>query len=90
MASPMALWIKIPPSAGDTDSIPGSGILPGGENGNPFLYFLLEKSHEQRSLAGYSPKDHKALDATEMSNNEQWLIVYICQSQSSSPASGKH
>ena len=24
---------------GDTDSIPGSGRLPGGGNGNPLLYF---------------------------------------------------
>ena len=61
-------------NAGDTgytDSIPGSGRLPGGGNGNPLLYFLPEKSHGQRSLAGYSLKDHKELDETEMSNNEQ-------------------
>ena len=31
----------------------------------------LKKFHGQRSLAGYSPKDHKELDATEMSNSEQ-------------------
>ena len=55
---------------GDTDSIHGSGRLPGGGNGNPIQYFLPEKSHGQ-SLAGYSPKEHKELDATEMSNNEQ-------------------
>ena len=58
-------------SAGDTDSVPRLGILPGGGNGNPLLYFLPEKSHGQRTLAGYSPKDHKELDTTEMSNNEQ-------------------
>ena len=56
---------------GDTDSIPGLGRLPGGGNGNPLLYFLPEESHGQKSLAGYSPKDHKELNATEMSNNEQ-------------------
>ena len=71
----MVLVIKNPPTnAGvteDTDSIPGSGRLPGGGNGNPLLYFLPEKSHGQRSLAGYSLKDHKELDETEMSNNEQ-------------------
>jgi len=26
--------------------------------------FLPEKSHEQRSLAGYTPWDHKELDTT--------------------------
>ena len=31
----------------------------------------LKKFHGQRSLAGYSPKDHKELDATEMSTSEQ-------------------
>ena len=56
---------------GDTDSIPGLGRLPGGGNGNPLLYFLPGKSHGQKSLASYSPKDHKELDVTEMSNNEQ-------------------
>ena len=56
-------------NAGDTDSIPGSGRLPGGGNGNPIWYFLPEKSHGQ-SLAGYSPKEHKELDATEMNNKE--------------------
>ena len=56
-------------SAGDTDSIHGSGRLPGGGNGNPIQYFLPEKSHGQ-SLAGYSPKEHKELDATEMNKKE--------------------
>ena len=58
-------------NAGDEGLIPGLGISPGGGNGNPLLYFLPEKSHGQRSLAGYSLKDHKELDETEMSNNEQ-------------------
>ena len=56
-------------SAGDTDSIHGSGRLPGGGKGNPIRYFLPEKSHGQ-SLAGYSPKEHKELDATEMNKKE--------------------
>ena len=71
----MTLVVKNPPANArderDTCSIPGSGRLPGGGNGNPLLYFLPEKSHGQRSLAGYSLKDHKELDETEMSNNEQ-------------------
>ena len=39
--------------AGDLGSIPGSGSSPGGGNGNPLQYSGLEKSHGQRSLAGY-------------------------------------
>ena len=39
--------------AGDMGSIPGLGRFPGAENGNPLQY--SGKSHEQRSLAGYSP-----------------------------------
>ena len=56
--------------AGDTADvgglslIPGSGISPGGGNGNPLLYSCLEKSHGQRSLAGC-----KASDMTEHINS---------------------
>ena len=50
--------VKNPPAnaedTGDMSSIPGSGRSPGGENGNPLHYSCLEKSHGQRSLAGYS------------------------------------
>ena len=49
----------------DEDSILGSGRSPGGGNGNPFQYSCLKKSHGQRSLAGYSPKDWKELDMTK-------------------------
>ena len=41
--------------AGDVGSIPGSGRCSGGGNGNPLQYSYLEKSHGQRSLAGYRP-----------------------------------
>ena len=37
-------------SAGDPDSIPGSGRSPGEGNGNPLQY----SSHGQRSLVGYT------------------------------------
>ena len=43
---------NVPASAGDGGLIPGLGKSPGGENGNPLLF---GKSHEQRSLVGYSP-----------------------------------
>ena len=43
--------------AGDKGLIPGSGRSPGVQNGNSPQY--SEKSHGQRSLAGYSPWGHK-------------------------------
>ena len=47
---------------GDAGSIPGSGRSPGDL---PTPVFLPEKSHRQRSLAGYSSKSNKELDTTE-------------------------
>ena len=52
-------------SAGDLGSVPGSGRSSGEGNGNPLPVFLLGESHEQRSLAGYSPWGCKELDTTE-------------------------
>ena len=51
--------------AGDTDSIPGSGISPGEANDNPFQYSCWRIPVGQRSLAGYSPWGCKQLDMTE-------------------------
>ena len=50
---------------GDASLIPMSGRSPGQGNGNPLQYFLLEKSHGKRILAGYGPKGHKESDETE-------------------------
>ena len=59
-ASQVVLVVKNPPAnAGDIRdvcSIPGSGRSPGGGHGQPTPVFLPEKSHGQRSLAGYSPR----------------------------------
>ena len=41
--------------AEDAGSIPGLAGFPGGGHGNTLQYCCLEKSHGQRSLAGYSP-----------------------------------
>ena len=49
-------------NTGDTSLIPGWGRSPGEGNGNPV--FLPEKSHEQRSLEGYSPRGSKELEMT--------------------------
>ena len=47
-------------------SIPGSGRPPPWRRKwQPTPVFLPGKSHGQRSLEGYSPRDHKELDATE-------------------------
>ena len=57
---------NLPASAGDirdAGSIPGSGRSLGGEHGNPLL---PRECQGQRSLAGYSPQDHKEPDKTEV------------------------
>ena len=46
--------------AGDPGSIAGSGRYPREGKGNQFPLFLLEESHGQRSLAGYSPWGHNS------------------------------
>ena len=49
---------NLPAKAGDirhAGLIPGSGRYPGVQNGYPFQYSCLAKSHGQRSLSGYSP-----------------------------------
>ena len=48
----------------DAGLISGLGRTPGGEHDNPHQYSCLE-SHEQKSLAGYSPFSCKELDKTE-------------------------
>ena len=62
----MALVVKSPPAnAGDVRDlglIPGSGMSPGGGNGNLLQYSC---SHGQRRLAGYGPRGHKESDTTE-------------------------
>ena len=66
MGFPGGLVVKNPPAnAGDTGSIPGWGRFPGGRNGNPLQYSCLENLHGQKSLAGYSPWDHKESDMYE-------------------------
>ena len=43
---------------------------PGGGNGNTLQYSCLKNSHGQRSLVGYSPKNHKKSDTTEHTSTE--------------------
>ena len=50
---------------GDMGSIPWLGRSPGGGNGKPTPVFLLEISHGQSGLVGYSLWGPKELDVTE-------------------------
>ena len=50
---------NLPARAGDACSIPGPGRSPGGGNGSPLQCSWWDNSQGQRSLAGYSPWDHK-------------------------------
>ena len=57
---------------GEAGSILGFEISPGGGNGSLLQCSCLEKSHGQRSLAGYSPWGCKESDMTE------WLSLPAC------------
>ena len=59
-------------NVGNLGSIPGLGRFPGGGHGNTLLYSCLENPHGQRSLAGYSPWDHKESDTAEQLNTAGW------------------
>ena len=62
----MAQWVKNPPAMQEMGSVPGPGRTPGEGNDSPLQY--SGNSHEQRSLAGYSPWGCKELDRTEHIN----------------------
>ena len=49
------------------------GKIPWKRKWQPTPVFLPGKSHEQRSLAGYSPRGHKESDTTERLNNKEML-----------------
>ena len=55
--------VKNLPAMQEVGSIPGSGISPGGRNGNPLQYSCLENSME--FYGQRSPWDGKELDTTE-------------------------
>ena len=52
-------------NVGDVGLICGVGEIPWRRKCQPIPVFLSGKSHGQRSLAGYSPWDHKELNMTE-------------------------
>ena len=57
----------------DAGSIPGSGRLPVGGNGNLLQHSCLENPHGQRSLVSYSPWGCKEFDMTERLSTVQHL-----------------
>ena len=48
--------------------IPGLGRFPWRRKWQPTPVFLPAESHGQKSLRGYSPKDHKESDITDQLN----------------------
>ena len=72
-ASHMMLVVKsLPAKAGDlrdVASIPELGRFPRRRAWEPTPVFLPGESHGQRSLAGYSPWDHKESDTTEVTQH---------------------
>ena len=69
MSFPGGSVVKNPPAnteaVGGEGSIPGLGRSTGGRHGTPLQYSCRENPHGQRSLAGYSPCDHKELETTK-------------------------
>ena len=53
----------------DMGSIPESRRFPWRRAWQPTPVFLLGESHGQRSLVGYSPRGHKGLDTTEVTEH---------------------
>ena len=52
-------------NAGDPGSIPGSGISPGEENGNPLQYSCLGNPLDRGAWQATVHRDPKELDTTE-------------------------
>ena len=65
-------------NAGKLGLIPGLERSPGERHGNPLQYSCLANSHEQRSLAGYSPRGHKELDTTGQLSTRVCVCVCVC------------
>ena len=56
---------------------PWVGKIPRRRKWQPTPVSLPGKSHEQRSLAGYSPKGHKELDTTEALHTHAQPFIYL-------------
>ena len=54
---------------------PWVGRHPKGGHGNPLQYSCLENPHQQRCLAGYSPRGHKELDTTDTQHTPHIFLI---------------
>ena len=63
--------------ARDAALIPWVGKIPWSRKWQPTPVFLLEKSHGQRSLAGYGPGGHKESDTTEQLRTHTLTPLWI-------------
>ena len=75
--------------------ISGLRRSPGGGTGNPLQYSCLEKSHEQRNLAGYSPWGRRvrhdwATNTTIKNCGEHWCSLLISNLTQASYFSARH
>jgi len=61
----VAQWLKNLPAVQETRVPSWVGKIPWRRAWQPTPVFLPGESHEQRSLAGYSPQGHKESDTTE-------------------------
>ena len=67
---PVGLVVKnLPDYAGDTSSMPGSGISPAGGNGNPLRYSCLGNSMDRGAWHATVHGATKQLDTNEQLSN---------------------
>ena len=63
----------------ETGIPPLSGKDPQRRAEQPIPVFLLERSHGQKSLVGYSPWGHKELDTQkQLSTAYMYMHIYVC------------
>ena len=62
-------------NAGDMGSVPGSERSHGEGTWQPTPVLLPEKSYGQRSLAGYSPWDHRNV-GPDLENKQQIMALF--------------
>ena len=74
-------WYRICLECRRPEFSPWLGKIPWRREWLPTPVFLPEKSHEQRSLMGYSTWDHKEADMTELlilSLSKQYTLLKPC------------
>ena len=75
-ASQVALWVKNLATRQETHEFdPWIKKIPWNSALQPTPLFLPGESHGWKSLAGYSPWDHKELDMTEATEHTQVLFM---------------